>query len=64
MAFVCHAARVYREAFDLAPTLRAAAPFPRVLAAIAKATGLPIPTRVATLKQALADDPDRRAGRG
>jgi hypothetical protein len=51
--FVEDAARVYREAFDLQPTSRAGDPFARALKAIAKATGLPIPTDVATLKQVL-----------
>jgi len=51
--FVEDAARVYREAFDLQPTSRAGDPFARALKAIAKATGLPIPTNVATLKQVL-----------
>jgi len=55
--FVREAARVYREAFDLSPGTRAADPFPRALTAIAKATGLPIPTRVAALKAALAGTP-------
>lgn len=52
--FVEDAARVYREAFDLQPTSRARDPFARALRAIAKATGLPIPTDVATLKQVLS----------
>ena len=51
--FVEDAARVYREAFDLQPTSRAGDPFARALKAIAKATELPIPTDVATLKQVL-----------
>lgn len=52
--FIRQAARVYQESFDTAPTTRAAGPFARALAAIAKVTGLPIPTRVADLKRALS----------
>jgi len=52
--FIRQAARVYQESFDTAPTTRAAGPFARALAAIAKVTGLLIPTRVADLKRALS----------
>jgi len=54
LRFVRDAARVYREAFDLPLGLRSADPFPRALKAIASATGLPIPTRIATIKETLA----------
>jgi len=53
IAFIRHAASVYEQCFDAAPTAKASDPFAHVLAAIAKATGIPLPRQAQVLRQAL-----------
>lgn len=56
-AFIRDAARVYRECFERAPDACAASPFAKALAAVAEASGTPIPTRPKDLEAALRDAP-------
>ena len=53
IAFIRHAASVYEQCFDTAPTAKASDPFAHVLAAITKAAGVPLPRQTQALRQAL-----------
>jgi len=53
IAFIRHAASVYEQCFDAPPSVKPSDPFARVLAAIAKTTGIVIPIQAQVLKQAL-----------
>ena len=53
LAFLRHAANVFEQCFDNPPSLKAQEPFARVLSAIAEATGVPVPSQVRVLRQAL-----------
>jgi hypothetical protein len=53
IAFIRHAASVYEQCFETRPPLKAGGPFAQVLAVIAKATGIAIPTTARALKEAL-----------
>jgi len=55
LAFIRHAAKVYEQCFDAAPSIKTSDPFARVLAAVAKTTGVDIPTQARVLKLALRD---------
>lgn len=53
LAFIRHAANVFEQCFDNPPSLKAQDPFARVLSAIAETTGVPVPSQVRVLRQAL-----------
>jgi hypothetical protein len=53
LAFIRHAANVFEQCFDGPPSLKAQDPFARVLSTIAKTTGVPVPSQVRVLRQAL-----------
>jgi len=55
LAFLRHAASVYEQCFDAAPSNKTSEPFARVLAAVAKITGVAIPTQARMLKLSLPD---------
>jgi hypothetical protein len=54
LAFIRHAANVFEQCFDHPPALKANEPFARVLSSIGKTTGIPVPSQVRVLRQALA----------
>jgi len=53
LAFIRHAANVFEQCFDSPPSLKAQDPFARVLSTIAATTGVPVPSQVRVLRQAL-----------
>ncbi|ESQ14102.1 MAG: hypothetical protein N838_08770 [Thiohalocapsa sp. PB-PSB1] len=55
LAFIRHAAGIFAQCFDQPPSAKTTEPFARVLRAVAKATGVAIPTQARVLKLALKE---------